>query len=365
MNTTDDWMNFSSEKAGEYFVSVSGKHTETGLWTIVFPLNINVYDHPEAQFEFTDTINEGDWITFDGKNSNGLELEFEWILDGTPLAGNGELITTLVDYGGIHTVGLQISQNPVGEDYIEKEFYADHKPTEILSTNPSMPRVGEDFEIYLGAYDVEGEATIEYIEISVYDIEGDERGKFRYEDQGANFNIIFEVEYTGEIVLEYELMDLKNNSREGSSTVDVLGWADIYVESLEISGKKEKGKTQTVTFVLNNYNETYQSDIYNGYIASGSVELLIDSEIVSTWTYEIEPTKKQEFHFQWKATSGRHDFEVVAYVSDGEKSTDNNNLIKSIKIESESKSGLIPYPSVGTIIATIGIVSYLSRRKAN
>ena len=365
LNTTDDWMNFSSERAGEYFVSVSGKHTETGLWTIVFPLNINVYDHPEAQFEFTDTINEGDWITFDGKNSNGLELEFEWILDGTPLAGNGELITTLVDYGGIHTVGLQVSQNPVGEDYIEKEFYADHKPTEILSTNPSMPRVGEDFEVYLGAYDVEGEATIEYIEISVYDIEGDERGKFRYEDQGANFNIIFEVEYTGVIVLEYKLMDLKNNSREGSSTVDVLGWADIYVESLEISGKKEKGKTQTVTFVLNNYNETYQSDIYNGYIASGSVELLIDSEIVSTWTYEIEPTKKQEFHFQWKATSGRHDFEVVAYVSDGEKSTDNNNLIKSIKIESESKSGLIPYPSVGTIIATIGIVSYLSRRKAN
>ena len=166
-------------------------------------------------------------------------------------------------------------------------------------------------------------------------------------------------------MLEYKLIDLKNNSREGSSTVDVLGWADIYVESLEISGKKEKGKTQTVIFVLNNYNETYQSDIYNGYIASGNVELRIDSEIVSTWTYEIEPTKKQEFHFQWKATAGRHDFEVVAYVSDGEKSTDNNNLVKSIKIESESKSGLIPYPSVGTIIATIVIVSYLSRRKAN
>ena len=52
-----------------------------------------------------------------------------------------------------------------------------------------------------------------------------------------------------------------------------------------------------------------------------------------------------------------NDFEVTVI--------DNNNLVKSIKIESESKSGLIPYPSVGTIIATIGIVSYLSRRKAN
>ena len=89
---------------------------------------------------------------------------------------------------------------------------------------------------------MEGEAAIEYIEIGVYDIEGNERARFRYDDQGANFNIIFEVEYTGEIVLEYKLMDLKNNSREGTSTVEVLGWADIYVESLEISGKKEKEK---------------------------------------------------------------------------------------------------------------------------
>ncbi len=159
---------------------------------------------------------------------------------------------------------------------------------------------------------------------------------------------------------------IKNILRiDKSSTIDVLGWADIYIESLEISGKKEKGKIQTITFVLNNYNETYQTEIYNGYVASGSVELLIDSEIVSTWTYEIGPTKKQEFHFQWKATPGRHNFEVVAYVSDGEKSIDNNNLTKSVRIESESKSGLIPYPSVGTIIATIAIVSYLSRRKAN
>jgi hypothetical protein len=65
------------------------------------------------------------------------------------------------------------------------------------------------------------------------------------------------------------------------------------------------------------------------------------------------------------AISGRHDFEVVAYVLDGEKNVDNNNLTKSVKIKIESESGFLPYPNAGTIIATITIVSYFSRRKAN
>ena len=162
-----------------------------------------------------------------------------------------------------------------------------------------------------------------------------------------------------------KLMDFKGNSREGSSTVKVLGWADIYIESLVVNGKKEKGKTQTITFVLRNYNDTYQSEIYNGYTASGNVELLIDSEIINAWTYEIGPAEEQEFNFQWVAISGQHMFEIVAYVSDGEKNIDNNNLTKSVKIETENKSGFLPYPSVGMIITTITIVSYLSRRKAN
>ncbi|MEC9332465.1 MAG: hypothetical protein VYA07_00270, partial [Candidatus Thermoplasmatota archaeon] len=310
-------------------------------------------------------LNEGDWITFDGKNSTGLKLEFEWLLDGIPLAGRDEIITALVDSGGEHVIGLRVHQDPVGEDYIESNFYADYKPTEILVTNPSLPRSGEDFELYLNAYDEEGEAVIEFLRITMYDFEGNNRAELLYEDQGANFNIVFEVEYTGNMILEYELRDEKGNFRANSSDIEVLGWADIYVESMNVSGKKEKGKTQNVNFVLVNYNETYQSVIYNGYTATGSVELLIDSEIVSTWNYEIEPNGKQDFQFHWIATSGSHEFEVVAYVLDGEENNRNNNLTKIVVIKIEKKSGILPYPSFTTIVTLLAIVSYINRRKPN
>ena len=363
---SNDWMNFSSNSAGEYFVKVSGKHTMTNLWTVVFHLFVNVYEHPEAHFEFaTQDINEGDWITFDGQESIGIELEFEWILDGNTLAGRDEIITALVDSGGEHVIGLRLQQDPVGEDYIESNFYVDYKPTEILVTNPSLPRYGEDFELYLNAYDEEGEAVIEFLRITVYDFEGNNRAELLYEDQGANFNIVFEVEYTGNMILEYELRDEKGNFRANSSDIEVLGWADIYVESMNVSGKKEKGKIQNVNFVLVNYNESYQSVIYNGYTATGSVELLIDSEIVSTWNYEIEPNGKQDFQFQWVATSGSHEFEVVAYVLDGEENNRNNNLTKTVVIKVEKKSGILPYPSFATIIILLAIVSYINRRKPN
>ena len=54
------------------------------------------------------------------------------------------------------------------------------------------------------------------------------------------------------------------------------GWVDIYVESIEVKGTKESGKTQTIEFVLKNYNETYQTSIYNGQEAILTVDLLIE-----------------------------------------------------------------------------------------
>jgi len=364
-NTTNSWANFSSINVGEYFVSVSGKHTETKLWTEVFVVEISIYNSPEANFAFTEIINEGDWINFDGKASNGLDLQFEWELDGIPLSGNEDEITALIDTGGPHIMSLRVIQDPVGEDYLEKDFYADYKPWGVLNTNPSNPRYGEDFELYLNAYDEEGEAAIEFLKITVYDFEGNNRAELLYEEQGENFNVIFAIEYTGNMILEYKIRDEENNTGINSSTVNVLGWADIFVETLEISGKKEKGKTQTVNFVITNYNETYQTVIYNGYVAKGHVDLLIDSEIVNSWEYEIEPEGKQDFEFTWIASSGYHDFEVIAYVLDGEEITDNNNLTKLIKIKVETKTGFLPHPSFGATVAIIMLISYINRRKPN
>ena len=374
---TNDSLEFPSFAEGEYLLKVSGRHTETKLWTENFSFTVFVYNNPYAHIDFNNTINEGEWMTFDASTSFGfwngsesrvaqsLNLNYEWSLDRNPLAGNDKIITVLMETGGEHTINLLVSQEPVGSQSFSTTFYADYKPWGVLNTHPNNPRYGEDFEVYLNAYDEESEAVIEFLEITVYDYDGNQRAGLIYENQGANFNIIFEIEYTGSMVLEYGLRDESGNYRENISTIDVLGWVDIYVDSLEVNGKKEKGKKQIVDFVLTNYNETYQKTIYNGQIAIGNVDLLIDGEVVNTWSYSINPTESEQFSFEWVAIPGIHDFEVIAYVSDGEVINDNNNLTASVSIKSERGTGFLPYPNVIIVVISILIVSKAVRRKAN
>ena len=224
---------------GEYLLKVSGRDTETNLWAENFSMKIFVYDNPYAHFEFEQGINEGGWLTIDASKSNGfwngsetigekgLELSYIWTLDGNELAGTDEIITTLIETGGDHIIKLTVLQEPVGTSYYEMEFYADYKPWGIMSTFPEKPRYGEDFELYLNAYDEESEAVIDSLKITAYDFEGNEMAVLLYNDQGANFNVIFEVEYTGTMVLEYQLTDEMGNYRTNISTVEVLSLIHI------------------------------------------------------------------------------------------------------------------------------------------
>ena len=362
---------------GEYLLKVSGRDTETNLWAENFSMKIFVYDNPYAHFEFDQGINEGEWLTFDASKSNGfwngsetigekgLELSYIWTLDDNELAGTDEIITTLIETGGDHIIKLTVLQEPVGTSYYEMEFYADYKPWGIMSTFPEKPRYGEDFELYLNAYDEESEAVIDSLKITAYDFEGNEMAVLLYNDQGANFNVVFEVEYTGTMVLEYQLTDEMGNYRTNISTVEVLGWVDIYVDSIEVKGTKETGKTQTIEFVLKNYNETYQTNIYNGQEAIGTVDLLIEGEVVKTWSYEIKPTESQMFSYEWVSITGIREFEVVAYVPEGEVIVENNNLTTTATFKSERKTGILPAPSIPIVIFVIAAIASMVRRKPN
>ena len=366
---TNSSFSFVANEAGKYLLNSSGRNTDSNLWTSIFTVTINVYNDPFANFDeitgFMMSFNEDDWITFDGSDSSGINIEYTWTLDGLELAGKNEIISILIETGGEHTVGLTVNQDPVGVDYYEVEFYADYKPWGVLNTHPSNPRYSQDFEIYLNAYDEEDEAYINYLKISVYDFEGNKRTELTYEDQGSNFNLIVEIEYTGTIVLDYELMDEKGNYRTNSSTVEVLGWADIYVESLDIKGTKERGKIQNIEFVLRNHNETYQSVLYNGATAIGTVDLLIDNEIIKSWDYSIEGEGVKVFNFEWVALPGYHEFEVIAFVSNGETIQDNNNMTKTASFKAEVKSSILPYPNFITVSVLLIGISFLKHRKPN
>ena len=365
MGTAYNSLNFSSNQEGEYFINVSGRDKITNLWTERFLVIINVYDNPIASIDFEDNINEGKWMTFDGSNSSGLDLSYNWTINGIHLPSNEEKISTLIENGGLQTIGLTVSQNPVGVDYMEIDFYANYKPWGVLKTYPEEPRYGQNFELYLNAYDEESEASIDILKIIVNDYNGNQRAELSYNNQGENFNLIFEIEYTGSIILEYNLKDVDGNVNKSTNTVDVLGWADLYVESIGVTGKREKGNTQSIKFTLANYNESYQTVIYNGYTAKGEVDLLIDSEIVKTWEFEIEGNGTKSFEFNWIATPGNHDFEVVARVYDGEVIDNNNNLSTTIRIKVEQSSGFLAYPNFGIFITLITIIAYKNRRKPN
>jgi len=365
---TNSSFSFVANEAGIYLLNSSGRNTANNLWTSIFTVTINVYNDPFASFDeitgFMMSFNEDDWITFDGSDSSGINIEYTWTLDGLELAGKNEIISILIETGGFHTLGLTVSQDPVGVDYYEVEFYADYKPWGVLNTHPSNPRYGQDFEIYLNAYDEENEAYINFLNITVYDFEGNKRTELSYEEQGSNFNLIVEIEYTGTIVLDYELMDEKGNFRTNSSIIEVLGWADINVEELEIKGTKERGKTQNIEFILKNYNETYESVLYNGDVAIGEVKLLIDEEVVMSWEYNIKAKESKVFNFEWVALAGYHEFEVIASVSNGELILENNNMSKSFSFKAEVKSSL-PYPNFITVSLLLVGITVLKHRKPN
>jgi len=365
---TNSSFSFVANETGKYLLNSSGRNTDNNLWTSIFTVTINVYNDPFASFDeiagFMMPFNEDDWITFDGSDSSGINIEYTWTLDGLELAGKNEIISILIETGGFHTVGLTVSQDPVGVDYYEVEFYADYKPWGVLNTHPSNPRYGQDFEIYLNAYDEENEAYINFLNITVYDFEGNKRTELSYEEQGSNFNLIVEIEYTGTIVLDYELMDEKGNFRTNSSIIEVLGWADINVEELEIKGTKERGKTQNIEFILKNYNETYESVLYNGDVAIGEVKLLIDEEVVMSWEYNIKAKESKVFNFEWVALAGYHEFEVIASVSNGELILENNNMSKSFSFKAEVKSSL-PYPNFITVSLLLVGITVLKHRKPN
>ena len=176
---------------------------------------------------------------------------------------------------------------------------------------------------------------------------------------------MFEVEYAGIIILDYSLLDESGNKNESSSSVNVTGWADIYVDDIKIIGSKEKGDKHQIETILTNYNETYNRTNYNGYTAKGYYELFIDSNLVHTSTFSIKPEKSKSFTFEWIATGNYHEFNVKVYVNEGEINEENNEFTREQVFDSERKSGFLSgLSTVSSIIIMCIIVSY-SRRKPN
>ena len=92
---------------------------------------------------------------------------------------------------------------------------------------------------------------------------------------------------------------------------------------------------------------------------------MIEGVVVNTWSYEIKPTESQMFSYEWVSITGIREFEVVAYVPEGEVIVENNNLTTTATFKSERKTGILPAPSIPIVIFVVATIAGMVRRKPN
>ena len=93
--------------------------------------------------------------------------------------------------------------------------------------------------------------------------------------------------------------------------------------------------------------------------------MFIDSELVHTSPFSIEPEKSESFTFEWVATANYHEFVIKAYVNENEINKNNNEYSKEQIFKSERKSGFLPNVSMVSCITIMFITVLFNRRKPN
>ena len=93
--------------------------------------------------------------------------------------------------------------------------------------------------------------------------------------------------------------------------------------------------------------------------------MYIDAELVHTSSFSIDPESSESFKFEWTATGNYHEFNVKAFVNDGEINKNNNEYTREQIFESERKSGFLPSLSLLSSIIAICVFVKLNRSKPN
>ena len=93
--------------------------------------------------------------------------------------------------------------------------------------------------------------------------------------------------------------------------------------------------------------------------------MYIDAELVHTSSFSINPESSESFKFEWTATGNYHEFNVKAFVNDGEINKNNNEYTREQIFESERKSGFLPSLSLLSSIIAICVFVKLNRSKPN
>ena len=328
---------FVPEAPGSYELRVRGL-TPGGLpspWVVAI---LEAFDRPQAVLEIEGELLQGAWLTFNGSQSQGLALTWEWNLDGQPLPNATAVAMALVAEGGLHTVALTVQQQPVGSAQVAEQFYLNYRPQALLeSLDPVRPRIGQEFSFTIAAHDPDGSAQL----LAVAWPEGFAPLVETLGNQSYSATALIEAEVSFGLIVT--LQDSSGALVEQTIALAVYGWPDGVAQALEWRGGSRTGEQgQFAATVANEGADRL----------AGTAILELDGRVLRTWEVTLEPEENLTLLAEWTTQPGRHAVTLFLELEQEELELANNQLALNLTIAT-AEQGL---PLLALVVVALGVV---------
>ncbi|MCH2440789.1 MAG: hypothetical protein MK220_05620, partial [Candidatus Poseidoniia archaeon] len=328
---------FVPETPGSYELRVRGL-TPGGLPSPWVVATLEAFERPQAVLEIEGELLQGAWLTFNGSQSQGPALTWEWSLDGSPLPNATAVALQQVEDGGLHTVALTVRQQPVGSATVVEQFYLNYRPQALLeSLDPVRPRIGQEFSFTIVSHDPDGSAEL----LTVAWPEGFAPLVETLGNQSYSATALIEVEAS--FGLTVMLQDSSGALVEQTVALVVYGWPDGVAQALEWRGGSRTGEQgQFAATVANEGADRL----------AGTAILELDGRVLRTWEVTLEPEENLTLLAEWTAQPGRHAVTLFLELVQDELELANNQLALNLTIAT-AEQGL---PLLALVVVALGMV---------
>ncbi len=331
---------FVPEAPGSYELRVRGL-TSGGLpspWVVAM---LEAFDPPQAVLEIEGDLLQDVWLTFNGSQSQGLDLTWQWSLDGTPLPNATAVALQRVEDGGMHAITLDVQQQPVGSAQVTEQFYLNYLPQALLeSLDPARPRIGQEFSFTIVAHDPDGSAQM----LAVAWPEDFEPLDETLGNDSYSATVLIEMETS--FGLTVTLQDSSGALIEQIVALSVYGWPDGVLQALEWRGSSHTNeKGQFAATVANDGADNL----------AGTATLKLDGRVLRTWEVTLNPEENITLLAEWTTQPGRHAVTLFLELEQDELELANNQLALNLTIENAEQE--LPLLALATIALGVMVVA--------
>ena len=331
---------FVPEAPGSYELRVRGL-TPGGLPSPWVVATLEAFERPQAVLEIEGELLQGVWLTFNGSQSQGLDLTWQWSLDGTPLPNATAVALQRVEEGGMHAITLDVQQQPVGSAQVTEQFYLNYLPQALLeSLDPTRPRIGQEFSFTIVAHDPDGSAQM----LAVAWPEGFEPLDETLGNDSYSATALMDAETS--FGLTVTLQDSSGALIEQIVALSVYGWPDGVLQALEWRGSSHTNeKGQFAATVANDGADKL----------AGTATLELDGLVLRTWEVTLNPEENITLLAEWTTQPGRHAVTLSLELEQDELELANNQLALNLTIENAEQG--LPLLALATVALGVMVVA--------